>query len=50
MEGYGVIRPMELLQFNLPDPGTNHGRQIMAALLCLRDVAFPELFHKNIAD
>ncbi|HSW40312.1 MAG TPA: hypothetical protein VLL97_12560 [Acidobacteriota bacterium] len=28
---------------------TDHGRQIMAASLCLRDVAFPELFRKNIA-
>jgi len=28
---------------------TDRGRQIMAASLCLRDVAFPELFRKNIA-
>ena len=29
---------------------TDNGRQIMAASLCLRDVAFPELFRKNITD
>jgi hypothetical protein len=28
---------------------TDRGKQIMAASLCLRDVAFPELFRKNIA-
>jgi hypothetical protein len=28
---------------------TNRGKQIMAASLCLRNVAFPELFSKNIA-
>ena len=28
---------------------TNRGKQIMAASLCLRDVAFPELFRKNVA-
>jgi hypothetical protein len=28
---------------------TKRGKQIMAASLCLRDVAFPELFRKNIA-
>ena len=28
---------------------TDQGRQIMAASLCLRDVAFPELFRRNIA-
>ena len=28
---------------------TDNGRQIMAASLCLRDVAFSELFRKNIA-
>jgi hypothetical protein len=27
---------------------TDRGKQIMAASLCLRDVAFPELFRKNI--
>src|SRR4029434_1555805 len=28
---------------------TNRGKQIMAASLCLRDIAFPELFRKNAA-
>jgi hypothetical protein len=28
---------------------TDRGKRIMAASLCLRDVAFPELFRKNIA-
>jgi hypothetical protein len=28
---------------------TNRGKQIMAASLCLRNVAFPELFRKSIA-
>ena len=28
---------------------TNRGKQIMAASLCLRNVAFPELFNKNMA-
>jgi hypothetical protein len=28
---------------------TDRGKQIMSASLCLRDVAFPELFPKNIA-
>jgi hypothetical protein len=28
---------------------TNRGKQIMAASLCLRNVAFPELFSKNMA-
>jgi hypothetical protein len=28
---------------------TDRGKQIMAASLCLRDIAFPELFRKNIA-
>jgi hypothetical protein len=28
---------------------TNRGKQIMAASLCLRNVAFPELFRKNMA-
>jgi hypothetical protein len=28
---------------------TDRGKQIMAASLCLRDVAFPELFRKNAA-
>jgi hypothetical protein len=28
---------------------TNRGKQVMAASLCLRDVAFPELFRKNAA-
>jgi hypothetical protein len=28
---------------------TDRGKQIMAASLCLRDVAFPELIRKNIA-
>jgi hypothetical protein len=28
---------------------TDRGKQIMAASLCLRDIAFPELFHKNAA-
>jgi hypothetical protein len=28
---------------------TDRGKQIMAASLCLRDAAFPELFRKNIA-
>jgi hypothetical protein len=28
---------------------TDREKQIMAASLCLRDVVFPELFHKNIA-
>jgi hypothetical protein len=27
---------------------TGRGKQIMAASLCLRDIAFPELFRKNI--
>ena len=28
---------------------TDRGKQIMAASLCLRDIAFPELFRKNAA-
>ena len=28
---------------------TDRGKQIMAVSLCLRDIAFPELFRKNIA-
>jgi hypothetical protein len=28
---------------------TDRGKQIMAALLCLRDIAFSELFRKNAA-
>jgi DNA-binding MarR family transcriptional regulator len=28
---------------------TDHGKQIMAASLYLRDIAFPELFRKNMA-
>jgi hypothetical protein len=28
---------------------TYRGKQIMAASLCIRDIAFPELFRKNVA-
>jgi hypothetical protein len=28
---------------------TDRGKQIMSASLCIRDIAFPELFHKNVA-